>query len=80
MQATEEIKDILFIDVTPLTLGIETVGGVMTFIIKRGTGFEKGVGKNETISITNDKSRLTKEEIVQMIAHSEKFADEDKAI
>merc|ERR1712156_1243231 len=30
-------KDLLFIDVTPLTLGIETVGGVMTPIIKRGT-------------------------------------------
>lgn len=36
-QATEETSDILFIDVTPLTLGIETVGGVMTSIIKRGT-------------------------------------------
>jgi len=34
-QATE--GDLLFIDVTPLTLGIETVGGVMTPIIKRGT-------------------------------------------
>ena len=36
-QATEETKDLLFIDVTPLTLGIETVGGVMTKIIARGS-------------------------------------------
>ena len=44
------------------------------------TGVEKGVGKSETISITNDKGRLTKEEIEQMIADAEKFADEDKAV
>ena len=44
------------------------------------TGVEKGVGKSETISITNDKGRLTPEEIEQMIADAEKFADEDKAL
>jgi heat shock protein 5 len=72
-QANEETKDILFIDVTPLTLGIETVGGVMTSIIKRGTVIPSKKSQTftthqdqqttETISITNDKGRLTKEEI-----------------
>ena len=30
-------KDLLFIDVTPLTLGIETVGGILTKLIPRNT-------------------------------------------
>lgn len=41
---------------------------------------DKGTGKKESITITNDKGRLTKEEIDQMIADSEKYAEEDKAI
>jgi heat shock protein 5 len=41
---------------------------------------DKGTGKSETITITNDKGRLTKEQIEQMIADSKKFEAEDKAI
>lgn len=43
------------------------------------TAGDKGTGKSESITITNDKGRLTQEEIDRMVQEAEKYADEDKA-
>ena len=41
---------------------------------------DKGTGKSESITITNDKSRLSQEEIERMVEEAEKYASEDAAV
>jgi molecular chaperone DnaK len=47
-----EVKDVLLLDVTPLTLGVETLGGVMTPLIERNTTIP--VRKSEVFSTAED--------------------------
>lgn len=60
---TGEVKDILLLDVTPLTLGLETLGGVMTPLIERNTTIP--TSKTETFSTAADNQTSVEVHVLQ---------------
>jgi molecular chaperone DnaK len=58
-----EVKDVLLLDVTPLSLGIETLGGVMTKLIERNTTIP--VRKEEIFSTAEDNQTAVEVVILQ---------------
>ncbi|OGC52408.1 molecular chaperone DnaK [candidate division WWE3 bacterium RIFCSPLOWO2_01_FULL_39_13] len=58
-----DVKDVLLLDVTPLTLGIETLGGVMTPLIKRNTTVPTSA--NQVFSTASDNQTSVQINILQ---------------
>ncbi len=70
-----EVKDVLLLDVTPLSLGIETLGGVMTTLIPRNTTIP--TKKAETFSTAED-SQTTVE--IHVLQGERKMASDNRTI
>ena len=66
-----ELKDVLLLDVTPLSLGIETLGGVMTKVIERNTTIP--ARRTEVFSTAEDNQRAV--DVVVLQGERERAAD-----
>jgi molecular chaperone DnaK len=66
-----EVKDVLLLDVTPLSLGIETLGGVMTKVIERNTTIP--ARRTETFSTAEDNQPAV--DVVVLQGERERAAD-----
>jgi len=70
-----EVKDILLLDVTPLSLGVETLGGVMTTMIQRNTTIP--TRKTETYSTAADNQTDVE---IHVLQGERKFAKDNRTL
>ena len=72
---SDEIKDVLLLDVTPLTLGIETLGGVMTPLIPKNTTIP--TKKSEVFSTAEDNQSVVS---IHALQGERKMAQDNKTL
>ena len=70
-----DVKDILLLDVTPLSLGIETLGGVMTKLIEKGTTIP--VKKSQVFSTAEDNQPAV---TIHALQGEREFARDNKSL
>lgn len=70
-----DVKDVLLLDVTPLSLGIETLGGVMTKLIEKGTTIP--VKKTQTFSTAEDNQPAV---TIHVLQGEREFARDNKSL